>query len=118
VFERRENLREINDLKYSLYERVVTFEGEEFHSRLCKVMFWLIGLVPLKGSLVPNRLNNIANSIAQHIANVSFEKTIPTRMILNLKIDTKDRVWLLWCSSLRSEKKIAKVPRPITPPKG
>jgi len=39
VFERRENLREINDLKYSLYERVVTFEGEEFHSRLCKFSF-------------------------------------------------------------------------------
>ena len=41
VFERRENLREINDLKYSLYERVVTFEGEEFHSRLCKVKLFL-----------------------------------------------------------------------------
>ena len=64
VFERRENLREINDLKYSLYERVVTFEGEEFHSRLCKEMLSLTFLVPLKGSLVPNRLNNIANSIA------------------------------------------------------
>ena len=35
VFERRENMREITDHKYSLYERVVTFEGEEFHSRLC-----------------------------------------------------------------------------------
>jgi hypothetical protein len=75
-------------------------------------------LVPLKGSLVPNRLNNIANSIAQHIANVSFEKTIPTRMILNLKIDPHDRVWLLWCSSLRSDKKAVKPPRPLTPPKG
>ena len=42
VFERRENLREINDLKYSLYERVVTFEGEEFHSRLCKFKIFVI----------------------------------------------------------------------------
>jgi hypothetical protein len=67
---------------------------------------------------VPNRLNNIANSIAQHIANVSFEKTIPTRMILNLKIDPQDRVWLLWCSSLRSDKKSVKPPRALTPPKG
>jgi hypothetical protein len=24
-------------------------------------------------------------------------------MILNMKIDAKDRVWLLWCSSLRAE---------------
>lgn len=37
LFERRENLREMNDQKFSLYERVVTFEGEEFHSRLCKI---------------------------------------------------------------------------------
>jgi hypothetical protein len=57
-------LREINDLKYSLYERVVTFEGEEFHSRLCKDFKIIKYIVPLKGTLVPNRLNNIANSIA------------------------------------------------------
>jgi hypothetical protein len=37
LFERRENLREINDQKFSIYERVVTFEGEEFHSRLCNI---------------------------------------------------------------------------------
>jgi hypothetical protein len=35
LFERRENLRELHDRKLSMYERVVTFEGEEFHSRLC-----------------------------------------------------------------------------------
>ena len=57
-------MREINDLKYSLYERVVTFEGEEFHSRLCKDFKIIKYIVPLKGTLVPNRLNNIANSIA------------------------------------------------------
>lgn len=39
-------------------------------------------------------------------------------MILNLKIDPQDRVWLLWCSSLRSDKKAVKPPRPLTPPKG
>jgi len=53
--------------------------------------------------LIPNRLKNIANSIAQHVANVSFDKLIPTRMILNLKIDEQDRAWLLWCSSLRTD---------------
>lgn len=62
-----------------------------------------IKLVPLKGTLIPNRLKNIANSIAQHVANVSFDKLIPTRMILNLKIDDQDRAWLLWCSSLRTD---------------
>ena len=36
VFERRENYKELNDRRLDLYERVVTYEGEEFHSRLCK----------------------------------------------------------------------------------
>lgn len=37
---------------------------------------------------------------------------------MNLKIDPDDRVWLLWCSSLRAESKTGKVVHPTTPPKG
>lgn len=33
LFERAEALKRINDQKYDVYERAVTFEGEEFHSR-------------------------------------------------------------------------------------
>lgn len=65
LFERRENLRELHDRKLSMYERVVTFEGEEFHSRLCKhLLQYFIFVVPLKGNSVPNKLTTIANSIA------------------------------------------------------
>ncbi len=39
-------------------------------------------------------------------------------MILNLKVDPDDRVWLLWCSSLRAESKTGKIVKPTTPPKG
>lgn len=35
VFERKENLKDLYDQKYDMYERVVTYEGEEFHSRIC-----------------------------------------------------------------------------------
>ena len=52
---------------------------------------------------MPSKLTSIANSIAQHIQNVTFDKLIPTRMILNLKIDSNEKAWLLWCSSLRTE---------------
>ena len=63
-------------------------------------------IVPLKGHNVPGKLTTIANSIAQHISNVTFDKLVPTRMILNLKIDANEKVWLLWCSSLRTEDSI------------
>lgn len=52
---------------------------------------------------MPSKLTSIANSIAEHIQNVTFDKLIPTRMILNLKIDSNEKAWFLWCSSFRTE---------------
>ena len=37
VFERKENFKDLYDLKYDMYERVVTYEGEEYHSKICKI---------------------------------------------------------------------------------
>ena len=68
----------------------------------------LHSVVPLRGSHLPQRLQTIANSISQHISNVTFEKIRPNRMVLNFKIDKSDRLWLLWCSSLRIEGKTYK----------
>eukprot|EP00347_Sterkiella_histriomuscorum_P016999 403351049 len=63
---------------------------------------------PLRGSHLPQKLQTMANSISQHISNVTFEKIRPNRMVLNFKIDKDDRIWLLWCSSLRIEGKTYK----------
>lgn len=52
---------------------------------------------------MPSKLTLIANSIAQHIQNVTFDKLVPTRMVLNLKIDSNEKAWFLWCSALRTE---------------
>lgn len=41
--------------------------------------------------------------IAKHISNVTFEKCRVSRLILHFKIDQKDNVIFLWCSSLRIE---------------
>ena len=106
VFERKENLKQLYDKRYDMYERVVTYEGEEYNCKICKLInIDYHGIVPLRGSNIPQRLQTVANSISQHISNVTFEKVKPNRMILNLKIDSKDRIWLLWCSSLRIEGK-------------
>ena len=35
-FEKRESNKKINDLSYDLYERVLTYEAEDFHSTIGK----------------------------------------------------------------------------------
>ena len=36
-----------------------------------------------------------------HVSEVLFKKTRICRMSLNFKIDSRDRVWLLWSNSIR-----------------
>ena len=42
VYERKENLKDLYDTKYDMYERVVTYEGEEFYSRICNFTAYLL----------------------------------------------------------------------------
>ena len=84
-------MRKINDTRYNIYERAVTYDGEEFQT----------ALEPIKGNNLPDRLEKIANSIAAHVSNVTLERIKVARMILNLKIAKNDMIILLWCSSLR-----------------
>ena len=98
LFEKCTNIRKINDKKYDIYERAVTYDGEEFH----------IKTEPLKGSNLPDRIEKIGTSIANHVSNITLEKIKIVRMILNFKIDKKDRVLFLWCSSLRIDNKLDK----------
>lgn len=85
------NNKLIFDKRYNIYERAVTYDGEEFHTTL----------EPIKGNNLPDRLEKIANSIASHVSNVTLERIRVARMVLNLKITANDTITLLWCSSLR-----------------
>ena len=93
LFEKCTNIRKITDSKYDMYERAVTYDGEEFQTKT----------EPLKGSNLPDRIEKIGMSIANHVSNITLEKIKIVRMILNFKIDKKDRIIFLWCSSLRIE---------------
>ena len=93
LFEKCSNIRKITDTKYDIYERAVTYDGEEFQTKT----------EPLKGSNLPDRIEKIGMSIANHVSNITLEKIKIVRMILNFKIDKKDRIIFLWCSSLRIE---------------
>eukprot|EP00515_Schizochytrium_aggregatum_P014615 CAMPEP_0202089550 /NCGR_PEP_ID=MMETSP0964-20121228/41396_1 /ASSEMBLY_ACC=CAM_ASM_000500 /TAXON_ID=4773 /ORGANISM="Schizochytrium aggregatum, Strain ATCC28209" /LENGTH=909 /DNA_ID=CAMNT_0048657643 /DNA_START=1 /DNA_END=2730 /DNA_ORIENTATION=- len=97
LLERRENLRSLSDTKYSLYERAVTYDGAEHFSRAA----------PVRGSILPISVQEVCKSVVTHVSEVSFRKCNISRMALNFKVDGEDRIWLLWCTSLRLERTVA-----------
>lgn len=59
-------------------------------------------VVPLRGQVLGEKLVKIGCGVAQHISNVTYDKIRISRMVLNFRVDKNDKVWFLWCSSLRS----------------
>lgn len=58
-------------------------------------------VAPLRGSVLPSQVQRCCESVVAHVSEVSFKKTRISRMSLNFKIDSRDRVWLLWSNSIR-----------------
>ena len=98
LFEKCSNLKKLNDKHFDIYERAVTYDGEEFQTKK----------EPVKGSHIPEGMQNIALKIANHVGNITLEKIKIVRMVLNFKVDKKDRIIFLWCSSLRIDPGIDK----------
>jgi len=91
LLERRVNNKRLSDTKYDVYERAVTFEGSEFLSEV----------TPVRGPTMVMQVHDIADAIVQHIAAVTGDRMKISRMALNFKVDERDRLWLLFASSLR-----------------
>jgi len=91
LFEKIESLTRINDTRFDIYDRALTFEAQKYHSREG----------PLRGYVLPNKVQRICANISQHVQNVSFESILIARMILHFKVDENSRIWLLLCTSLR-----------------
>ena len=64
LFEKKECIKKIGDMKYDLYERVFTYEAEDYHSKI----------VPLRGYILPNKIEKLSYIIVQ--VNIFF--FIPT----------------------------------------
>ena len=93
LLERRVNLKHLQDQRYGLYERAITYEGPEYYS----------AAAPLRGSVLPSQVQRTCENVVSHVAEVSYQKLRIRRMVLNFKVDARDRVWLLWSSSIRLE---------------
>ena len=93
LLERRVNLKHLQDQRYGLYERAITYEGPEYYS----------AAAPLRGSVLPSQVQRTCENVVSHVAEVSYQKLRIRRMVLNFKVDARDRLWLLWSSSIRLE---------------
>ena len=92
--ERRANVHEVADRKQTLHQRVVTFEGDEHFSAALTVTDTLFG----------SQVQRICESIADHCSlhlHAQGTASHVSRMVLHFKVDENNRVWLLWCSSVR-----------------
>ena len=89
LLDRRVNDHKLKDKSVDMYKRCVTFEGDEHLSYSA----------PLAGSGLATQLQQLCNSIVEHVFSVSQQRI--SRMVMNFKVDDNNKVWLLWCSSLR-----------------
>ena len=93
LFEHRVNHKDLFDLRYDLYERATTFEGEEYHC----------AIGPLKCRALERWLKHTVVSLIEHIAEVSSQKIQISRIALQFKRDALDNIWLLRASSIRCQ---------------
>eukprot|EP00696_Hemimastix_kukwesjijk_P004252 gnl/Hemi2/15241_TR5141_c0_g12_i1.p1 gnl/Hemi2/15241_TR5141_c0_g12~~gnl/Hemi2/15241_TR5141_c0_g12_i1.p1 ORF type:complete len:583 (-),score=129.95 gnl/Hemi2/15241_TR5141_c0_g12_i1:429-2177(-) len=91
LLERRVNKISITDRKFDMYQRAATYEGTEDQSVLA----------PVTAKKLVADLQFICNSIVQHVMATSPHHVRISRMVCNFKLDAHEKIWFLWCSSLR-----------------
>merc|ERR1711912_70822 len=66
LLEQRVNLKPINDGRYDIYDRCVTYEGAEHQSMNA----------PVRGIYLPSRLQTICDSIVDHVMRTCRNTTV------------------------------------------
>jgi hypothetical protein len=89
--ERRTNLHGLCEHKLPLHCRAVTFEGPEHYS----------DIISITDARMGEQLKQLTLSLVRHLQVVSDGSVDVCRIVLHFKIDSNERMWFLWCSSLR-----------------
>ena len=95
VLERRKTKQDLHDTRFGLYERAVTFEGPEVFS----------AALPLRGEMLSEKLRSICETVLDYISKdiyITEKCKSDIRMVLHLKVDSSERIWLLYSSSVRN----------------
>ncbi|RYG65071.1 hypothetical protein EON64_12705, partial [archaeon] len=93
LLERAENIHQLHDQRYGLYERCVVYEGPDYY----------FTSAPLRGPVLSGQLQKLCESIVHHISEVTYGQKLITRMVLSFKVDSRDKIWLLYSTSIRSD---------------
>ena len=91
LLERAENIHQLHDHRYGLYERCVIYEGPEYY----------FTSAPLRGPVLSGQIQKLCESVVDHISEVTFGQKQVSRIVLNLKVDSRDKIWLLYATSTR-----------------
>lgn len=92
LVERRVNVHGVTDKRAPMGDRLVTFEGPEHLSES-------MPLAP--AALLGRKVQFLCNSVAQHVLEVTQGHCRIASMVLHFKVDEDNKLWLLFCSSLR-----------------
>ncbi len=91
LLERAENIHNLHDHRYGLYERCITYDGPEYYCTSA----------PLRGPVLAGQLQKICESIISHISEVTYGQHQISRLVVNFKVDSRDKIWLLYTTSIR-----------------
>lgn len=92
LLERYENIYYLHDHRYGLYERCLTVEGPEYY---CVT-------APLRGPVLAGQIQKICEAVVAHISEVTFCEKEISRIVMNFKVDSRDKIWLMYATSIRS----------------
>lgn len=91
LLERRVARKPLTDRRAEPALRASTFDGEEH----------LSDASPLTGTTLAAQVQRVCNSIVEHVYESSGRKFRISRMCAHFRLDSKGKLWFLWCSSLR-----------------
>jgi len=101
LMERRQNRHNHTDRLVNLYDRFATYDGKPHNCRSHEV----------RAQPTIDTLNDMCEVIRRHVQLVTRQEII--RMVAFFKVDSSDRVWFLYMSSIRLETKGNLVPKPL-----
>lgn len=93
LLERTENIYHLHDQRFGLYERCVTYEGPEYFSVSSS----------LRGAVLAGQVQKVCESVISHIAEVTYGRKQVSRVVMNLKVDSRDKLWLLFTTSIQCD---------------
>jgi hypothetical protein len=100
LLERCENIHQLHDHRYGLFERCVCFEGPDYYS----------ASAPLRGQVLAGQIQKACEALVAHISEVTFAQQQVSRIVLTFKVDSRDKLWLLYTTSIRVNTSTAVLP--------